>query len=778
MEFNLMKNSVNQISKGTIIYQKDEEVSSVCLILKGRIEATNNGAKVILGSGSFIGLCDFYMDRYLNSYIAYDDVTFYCFDLEQKDELDGPFLHNNDYKGLATSSLVKYINEINSIYYSLSMRVKQLHEFIIDTYEEYNSLASRLGYEIISIPGMNSIEAYASDYTLDTKKVLYYKDFSKFTLDQWKSFCSAGNSITPYLIEDMSNHIINISVELSDMVDYIISIFPLLINQGNSCLFKNFATLAIKVDEAGGSSKEILELIDAILEQINVTEKLYEEKIGQTLEVDRTRMEEIYFLLLSKGSSRKEQVETNFKFTVEEQRVVDADLEHALNKILNYSGLEEERKESFKTLLNDFRNLRDKNSIDDSIRSLRRKIADLYYMVYEGVFFRSMTDNKVPKVITLFLKYGLLDETFLTKDQLRELYYLEDSKKEVEYSKVYNILEWLTLIYQGKKEPSKNEFDMDYTDTLRQKRKRGELSEAEERVLQVDTLSKVSYEIHNMFRYNNRIVNGQISTFIPFLYGENIVQNIKRLHVDSDRVNQVIKSIVDVDYSLFYREELYVNPEAKIVKEYIMEEYYPDIILMPTVGSNGIMWQDISGKKKASSGRFILPQFSDIQLRDLMIKLCGKFRWELCRSVQGTAWNNIKYKSLTSEYADYIQFYRKNKELSQEVREKVKAQIQKGKGNYREIFVLDYEAWIKNELTGALRLNRVAREILATYCPFAKSIRERLSNQPMFVDAMSRNHRENLKKVKELDQKYKAIEKDGSTITKELVQTLAFYREL
>lgn len=52
----------------------------------------------------------------------------------------------------------------------------------------------------------------------------------------------------------------------------------------------------------------------------------------------------------------------------------------------------------------------------------------------------------------------------------------------------------------------------------------------------------------------------------------------------------------------------------------------------------------------------------------------------------GMAWNDIKLKSLTSEYMDYIQFYRKNHDLSDEAREKVKPQIQKGRNNSREIF--------------------------------------------------------------------------------------------
>jgi hypothetical protein len=243
-------------------------------------------------------------------------------------------------------------------------------------------------------------------------------------------------------------------------------------------------------------------------------------------------------------------------------------------------------------------------------------------------------------------------------------------------------------------------------------------------------------------------------------------------------MNSELNALLNIDYSVFYREIMYVNNEKGIEKEYVMKQVFPDIILMPTVGYNGVMWQEISEKRKSKEGRFIFPIFTETTLKDLLIKVLGRFRWELCRTIQGSAWNNIKYKSLTSEYSDYIQFYRKNNNLSEEVKEKVKVQIQKGRNNYREIFLIDYEAWMKSESSGGIRLNKVARELLATYCPFSKSIRERVTGQPLFSDAMARFERNSQKKVKELELRYRALEKDKIDITEELMENLIFYRDL
>ena len=292
---------------------------------------------------------------------------------------------------------------------------------------------------------------------------------------------------------------------------------------------------------------------------------------------------------------------------------------------------------------------------------------------------------------------------------------------------MYTGRSWLAAVLEGKKEPSKSEFDMDYGESLRDMKKSGQITEEEMKEAQNDQMKKFQYEIKNMFRYNSRVVSGQISIFVPILYKDQFMGHLDQSLMTTDKANAIIKKITSVDYSLFYREGMINDKDKGIDKEYIQQEVFPDIILLPTYGSNGAMWQEIEGRRRTSHSRFLFPIFAENDMEDIFIRVCGRFRWELCRTIQGTTWNDVKYKSLTSEYVDYIQFYKKNRALSEEKKEKLKMQIQKGRGNTREVFVLDYVLWVKNECTGSMRLNKVAREILATYCPFVKEIREKLN---------------------------------------------------
>ena len=81
--------------------------------------------------------------------------------------------------------------------------------------------------------------------------------------------------------------------------------------------------------------------------------------------------------------------------------------------------------------------------------------------------------------------------------------------------------------------------------------------------------------------------------------------------------------------------------------------------------------------------------------------------------VQGARWNDVTDHSLTSEFFDYLQFYKKNRDLSADAKEKCHMQLQKAKNRFKDAFILDYMAWVLYESAGSPRLNKVTRQILS-----------------------------------------------------------------
>jgi hypothetical protein len=499
--------------------------------------------------------------------------------------------------------------------------------------------------------------------------------------------------------------------------------------------------------------------------------------LGSSFRADRKKMEEVYHQLLTNNKGVPVNTETLFKYTQEDIQKVAEETKDSFAKIIEYAGISGEEANEMMSVMQDFLMLKDKSSTEDSSRVLRRKLAENHYNLYLKAFIRSYKEKQPPRIIDLFLKYGYADERLLTNEQLLFLFFLKEEEAEQKFCRVYNIKEWLTLIYEGKKEPSKSEFDLEYSEMVTSLRKQNKITDKEAMLWLTDPAKKLEYEIQNMFRYNNRTTNGQILSFVPILHKEQWVNNIEKQLVTANRVNEAIGEIIRIDYSVFDREVIYSNKDKNIVKEYINKRVFPDILLMPTVGTNGIMWQEIAGKRRDSAARFLLPAFTEINLGLLLVRILGRFRWELCRTIEGAAWNDIHHKSLTSEYCDYLQFYRKNKELSEEKKEKLKSQIQKGRNSSREIFVIDYEQWINYEAMGAIKLNKPVREIMSTYCPFAKEIREQLKLQPLFEESMARYYREKQRKVREIEARQRLLQKENIETPQELADTLCYYRD-
>ena len=158
---------------------------------------------------------------------------------------------------------------------------------------------------------------------------------------------------------------------------------------------------------------------------------------------------------------------------------------------------------------------------------------------------------------------------------------------------------------------------------------------------------------------------------------------------------------------------------------------------MPNVGNRGVMWQEIEGRNRQTHARMMISSFCITDLDVLFIRLTGEYRWEMCKRVQGARWNDVSDPSLTSLYTEYLQFYRKNNDLSTQAKEQVKAALQKAKNNFREVFIRDYLIWILYEGKGSPRLNKVTRGILFQFCPFSKEVRTVLNTNPLYTDLIS-----------------------------------------
>ncbi|MCR5154790.1 MAG: hypothetical protein K6B75_08100, partial [Lachnospiraceae bacterium] len=702
------------------------------------------------------------------------DTVIYPFPATDADGLRSILESNNkDYRGLMVVSAVRVFMELLNASDEYNEAADNLYNALTDAYGSYTALRNSTGSKGDTVYRLDNLGMFTSENSLTEDGTLYFEDLSANTPEVQKAFFGGSVEITMRHLTEISALIRKLTAELTELNLYVSDYNTALYNDGDQNLLCLMADLAALIAKGGGDTRELAEAADSLSGLYVKTIKLLSKHMHDNLHTyDQERFKKVCLGIAAGDKSATEKKAK--KVDESTYRLLKA----SLKQILDFSHSSEEVRNSITESVENFVNLKDKTSSEDEARLIRRKLQDSFYKVYKDAFLQSLNHEKLPYPVELFLNFGYMDERLVSKETAMDLLAADVSTKAVYNCHIYTLPEWLMAIYSGKREPSKNEFDMEYSEMLRDEVKGGRMSEADAKKMLGDTMAKLEYEIKNFFRLNHRVVSGQPSIFSPIIYEDQITKEAGNALVTKDRMGQTIEKIRTIDYSVFYREMMYNNKELGIEKEYQMLEVVPDVILMPAYGSNSVMWQDISCKRRNSPGRFVFPILCETNLDELVIRALGKFRWELCRTMQGTAWNNITVKSLTSEYSDYLQFYRKNKELSEERKEKIKLQIAKGKNNSREIFVIDYEQWIKSESTGGMRLNKVAREILATYCPFNKEIRTALESQPPFAEAVARFNRETQKKVHEAELHFRAIQqKQQVTLPKELEDTLAFYRD-
>ena len=449
-------------------------------------------------------------------------------------------------------------------------------------------------------------------------------------------------------------------------------------------------------------------------------------------------------------------------------------LTDSLQTILSYSEAGEDFCSQFKELISQYQNMTDKNASDDNSRRLRQQITTSFYELYTLIFFKAAKDTSIPLPVRMFLYFGYVDELLAGTENTSYLCLLADRLSKESYSHTFTLYDWLIAILNGEREPSRNEFDEDFVKHLHTMKISGKISAEEEKAFADDTAKKVEYELKNMMPPVNKMTSGRISTFCPVFSAHNVLKALDSCVVSNNTLQAALSYTISLDFTAYYREYVYTNTEANIPKEFFHMEKLPDFILMPGIGTRGVMWQEIEGRRRNTSARMMLPIFYLDDLRAAVVRLTGEYRWEMCKRIQGPRWNDLSERSLTSEYFDYIQFYKKNQELSPTTKEKIKTALQKSRGSFKEMFIRDYVTYILFEGTGSPRLTKISRSILFTYCPFARPVRNTLSGNPIFKELMERYDTRQKQHIHRIDLLKKRVENSGCEVPKELQDELDY----
>lgn len=748
---------MKEIQQGEVIYSAGQKINVMYMIMRGTVSVTYPGGKYFLRSGDVIGLCE---AGYTEAYMEYRaqeklSVLAYPFGSTQLKEL---FNASNDAVKYFLSSFFRQFNEILGQYKLLKNEGESLYEYLKSIYEDYQKLCEKYhitpgepaSYEELTPLSLEEeIPEWISGYYSTLEQMLTVWDHNKTDCDFACGFLLKS-------CQDIQ-HILSLCCE---MQEYQKDICRYLMNESGMDMLGLMLDLYGKIVRAAGAeADDVISLrrgMDDVLHQLEGCEDRDFHALDSRKEQIAGRIAEF-----EKRSLELQQKTVSSGMDMQE-------ISGSLEKILSYAGCEAELSDSFRKHVERFKKVSNKNGTEDDIRRLRQEIAKEFNQIYISAFQNSVKNEDIPKVVKMFFEFGYVDEELAGIENAQYLYEIADKLPTNPDQGVYSLYEWLMAIFEEHKEPGRNEFDMDYTGYLHEQKRMGKISAQQESELLQNNSAKVMYELENVFPTVNKVTFGRISTFCPLFSEHNVLKPLDTMLVSEKRIKEVLDGIRKKDFGAYYRETMYSQPEQGIPKEFIHVEILPDIILMPNVGTRGVMWQEIEGKRRTTPARMMTSVFQLEDLALILIRLTGEFRWEMCKRVQGARWNDISEKSLTSEYFDYVQFYKRNQDLSPDAKDKIKTDLGRAKNSFKEMFLKDYALWILYESNGAPRLNKVARTIFFNNCPFTKPLREKLKANPLYRELADRYEIRMEQKRHRMDNICQKLRSQGKDIPEEI----------
>ena len=599
----------------------------------------------------------------------------------------------------------------------------------------------------------------------DKKEITFFSKLYSMPGEVQSQFYGKEPFFIAYYVEKASLHFASILKLIRFSFDKTVKKYSDILNPQN--LIRNLLDVKKQISKNQDLVKYITTIINTILSNtLTLSNSIKPFAPVFIAEIEKN------IITLKNTNAEKMESQEETGVSVEESYTVPEELKNSTEKILKYADLDEEAYKKFIEDYNKFKLMSEKLSGDDSIKRFRNNITNQYWHIYEKCMVNFYRSGEMNKPVEMMLRYGFFDEDLIHPKTIVTLYEHKNTPIDPELP-IYDTFEWLQTIMTRSNEPSINAMGETYLKYLKEestRRSRKELITPEE--IDKDE-TRIEFEIKNLVKECSKICSGEIFNYSPILMNEAFAGDASKYFAGKNKMKEMFFQIKSLDFGAFYREYLFRHPEASY-EEIITKEILPNVILLPSWGKRPMVWQ-VKERSKDTRGRINLPIFVLEDLKEMIIEVFGIFRWELLKELLGPSWADITQLSLTSEYMDYVQFYKKNKDLSSETKEKIGIEFKKYRSD-REKFVNDYTKWIKMESEGRPSLNKVVRNIFYRQIPFPRDIRNKICKMPAYEEIHTKFTNMRRKDIIRYQNKYAKYIKDGKQMPDELQASLDFYK--
>ncbi len=737
----------NFSAKQTII-QEGADNNIFYIIAGGSVTAGVSGHEIVLKKGDIVGIFDITSTVHTYSYTAAEDCALIPYPFTGTDSLITLLNNNPDLRKLFILSfcrnIVFLIREAQTSYSDCNA----IYQYILQLSAEYHSACLSIGLPSKTLPFMEELQAmdeedmppfYIEDYYASMRKII-----SELTAAVPSHF------VYGFLVKSQEDvgKMLSLTEKLTQSQK---NYAHALLNEDFLDIFDLYCDLFFRARSNGAKADDVDAAIRAMTE-----------KLQNMSQIDKMFLVKRVSRFQTKAASVREKKELS-----KEEETIHNELNGSLNYILDYAKIDSEVSSEFQKFLEQFKQLPDKNATDRSVDTVRKHLTKYYYEIYREVLMTALKSAQIPTIIKMFLNFGYVDPNLCGYDNAVSLYEFADTFHGLRDQGIYTTLEWFQEIYCGNKQPSRNEFEQDYTAYVRTLKREKKIDNQQEADMLKDTEAKVQYELDNMFPQVNKVTFGRVLTFCPILIEENMLKPFDELVMTPQKILAIFEDITTIDYSAFYHEILFEDMKANL-KETIRVDVRPDVIFAPNAGVKGILWQECEGMHRTTPGRMVISALHMENAHKTFIRMTGEFRWEMCKRTMGARWNDFATHSLTSDYCSYAQFFSKNRDLSYDAKEKLKETLKRCKNSYKEMFVQDYITFLMYESTGSSRLNKVSRGILFLYCPFRDDICQKLQGNGAFQDCLDKHRIHKGQTLHRLNQILLKYQNSGNPVPEEI----------
>jgi CRP-like cAMP-binding protein len=599
---------------------------------------------------------------------------------------------------------------------------------------------------------------------IDEKQCSHVKKFLQLDKNTFANLIKEDPSILQNMIETVSDNLIKVLDRIYAVHTEIDLALETIFGQKSSWSY--FLTDNNGFDLWSGSGKLAPNFINNFLALIKKLHSYYLEIAGKKLIELYPGPKKIHaYYLANKDGVKKQEIKREDEQQSQKNKIVGAGTRthlglynNSIQQIFEFALIDKEFQKNFIKTLNDFKNMKNPFNTETDGRKIRRAITKFYWDLYTQVFMRKQKESGAPLPVKLMMKFGFLDESLVEEEQLEELNNIVSINEEIKDVPILFEEDFLSRIYNGKENPSITEMGLSYEAFKREESKHKSSKEMDGIAAATDNIGKTAYEIEHRLLQTTGVCSGSTSTAFPILTSMVMRMNPRNVFLSKSKIRSVVKELMSIDYSVFYRETTLKLGDAR---ELIQEEVPPIFILLPSFGTKTMLWQDLDGTNRKTRGRIVVPVFFLGDIVKSMAHTFACFRWELNRTIKGGMWADPVEGGLTGIYFDYVNFYKKNSKLSRENIEIITEKFKSIRTN-RDRFADDYIQWVMYEKDGVMRLNSVLREMFYRHVPFKKELRAKLETMPAFAEIAIKFKNISSKAIQGYERRFKKyMEREG-----------------